>query len=392
MYGLLNGEHNIREKASRGLAMIISRTPEARLKPYVTQITGPLIRVIGDRFPSNVKNAILSTLSLLLRKCAPSLKPFLPQLQRSFCKSLGDPQGTVESRIETSRCIDLLIPLLARLDPLLVELSQTLKASDDVQISVLIWKSIANLLGAAKFGGGKELGATSVTKLREMYSQTLSKCLDDLPPEDLEPILNMQRICSASFPVFLMTMDESSAATIVAEFVVFVDVSSPANNNEWSIHSWLLIMAHLDEEFGTSGIESIKYALNSQSLVLQAAALELLLRLVATNKRALLILSVTRNLTQLLGSSESTFIKIKILLIIIGMDFSELDEQTFIETFKMVIEAVMGCTRLRIAALKHKSDECLRVLMRGENGGWDSTRMALAAIETQEYINRVLLE
>lgn len=50
----------------------------------------PLIRIIGDRFPWQVKSAILSTLSIMIRKGGIALKPFLPQLQTTFVKCLQD--------------------------------------------------------------------------------------------------------------------------------------------------------------------------------------------------------------------------------------------------------------------------------------------------------------
>jgi hypothetical protein len=50
----------------------------------------PLIRIIGDRFPWQVKSAILSTLGILISKGGISLKPFLPQLQTTFVKCLQD--------------------------------------------------------------------------------------------------------------------------------------------------------------------------------------------------------------------------------------------------------------------------------------------------------------
>lgn len=50
----------------------------------------PLIRIIGDRFPWQVKSAILSTLTIMIRKGGMALKPFLPQLQTTFVKCLQD--------------------------------------------------------------------------------------------------------------------------------------------------------------------------------------------------------------------------------------------------------------------------------------------------------------
>ena len=48
-------------------------------------------RIIGDRFASGVKSAILGTLAALLAKAGAALKPFLPQLQTTFLKCLADP-------------------------------------------------------------------------------------------------------------------------------------------------------------------------------------------------------------------------------------------------------------------------------------------------------------
>jgi hypothetical protein len=44
----------VREEAAEGLGEVVSLTSEDSLKPHVVQITGPLIRIIGDRFPSQV--------------------------------------------------------------------------------------------------------------------------------------------------------------------------------------------------------------------------------------------------------------------------------------------------------------------------------------------------
>jgi hypothetical protein len=40
----------LREAAAEGLGELLELTSEEALKPFVVQITGPLIRIIGDRF------------------------------------------------------------------------------------------------------------------------------------------------------------------------------------------------------------------------------------------------------------------------------------------------------------------------------------------------------
>lgn len=61
--GLTNSKvPEVREQAALGLGEIISLTTNEALKPHVIKITGPLIRVVGDRSQWQVKAAILNTL------------------------------------------------------------------------------------------------------------------------------------------------------------------------------------------------------------------------------------------------------------------------------------------------------------------------------------------
>lgn len=66
--GILNGSQELKEHAAVGLGEVIQLTSAEALKPSVVNITGPLIRILGDRFNWNVKVAILDTLALLLEK------------------------------------------------------------------------------------------------------------------------------------------------------------------------------------------------------------------------------------------------------------------------------------------------------------------------------------
>jgi hypothetical protein len=81
----------VREAAAAALGEAVSATSAAALKPYVIKVTGPLIRIVGDRFPPPVKTAILRSLGEVIRKAGGGLKPFVPQLQTTFLKCLPDP-------------------------------------------------------------------------------------------------------------------------------------------------------------------------------------------------------------------------------------------------------------------------------------------------------------
>lgn len=62
LQGLMYGSTEVREQSAFAIGDLVDRTSAAALKPFVTQITGPLIRILGDRYPAEVKAAILQTL------------------------------------------------------------------------------------------------------------------------------------------------------------------------------------------------------------------------------------------------------------------------------------------------------------------------------------------
>jgi hypothetical protein len=62
LQGVRYGSSEIREQSANSIGDLIRLTSEAALKPYVITITGALLRVIGDRFPAEVKAAILKTM------------------------------------------------------------------------------------------------------------------------------------------------------------------------------------------------------------------------------------------------------------------------------------------------------------------------------------------
>ncbi|KAJ5286971.1 eIF-2-alpha kinase activator GCN1 [Penicillium angulare] len=89
LQGLLNGTVDQRTQSALAISDVIDRTGAAFLKPFVTQITGPLIRVVSER-SVDIKCAIFFTLNKLLEKIPLAVKPFLPQLQRTFARGLAD--------------------------------------------------------------------------------------------------------------------------------------------------------------------------------------------------------------------------------------------------------------------------------------------------------------
>ena len=65
---LLNASADVKEQAALGMGELIVLSNTEALKPSVIHVTGPLIRILGDRYGPDVKVAVLDTLSLLLPK------------------------------------------------------------------------------------------------------------------------------------------------------------------------------------------------------------------------------------------------------------------------------------------------------------------------------------
>jgi hypothetical protein len=164
LQGLMNGSADQRVQAALGISDIVDRTSEASLKPFVTQITGPLIRVVSER-ATEVKSAILLTLNNLLDKMPTALKPFLPQLQRTFAKSLADTSSeTLRSR--AAKALGTLIKYTPRVDPLIAELVTGSKTTDQ-GVKTAMLKALYEVISKAGANMG-EASRTAVLSLIDM--------------------------------------------------------------------------------------------------------------------------------------------------------------------------------------------------------------------------------
>ncbi|KAG5928579.1 hypothetical protein E4U42_000387 [Claviceps africana] len=164
LQGLMNGTAEQRVQAALGISDIVDRTSEASLKPFVTQITGPLIRVVSER-ATEVKSAILLTLNNLLDKMPVALKPFLPQLQRTFAKSLADTSSDV-LRTRAAKALGTLIKYTPRIDPLIAELVTGSKTVD-AGVKTAMLKALYEVISRAGANMG-EASRNAVLSLIDM--------------------------------------------------------------------------------------------------------------------------------------------------------------------------------------------------------------------------------
>lgn len=164
----MNGTPEQRTGAALAISDIVDRTSENSLKPFVTQITGPLIRVVSER-STEVKSAILLTLNNLLEKMPTALKPFLPQLQRTFARSLADTTSEL-LRSRAAKALGTLIKFTPRVDPLIAELVTGSKTSDP-GVKEAMLKALYEVISKAGANMG-ESSRTAVLGLIDMETDT----------------------------------------------------------------------------------------------------------------------------------------------------------------------------------------------------------------------------
>ena len=92
-------------------------------------ITGPLIRVLGERYSWAVKSAVLDSIYHLLIKVDVALKPFLPQLQTTFLKCLNDQSKVV--RLKSGYALSKLVFMNPKIDQMIMDIINFIKASDE---------------------------------------------------------------------------------------------------------------------------------------------------------------------------------------------------------------------------------------------------------------------
>jgi HEAT repeat protein len=174
LQGVLTGRHaEDKEQAAEGLRAAVLSTTTAAIKPHVIPITGPLIRILGDKYPGSVKSAILGALAVMIEKGGLALKPFVPQLQTTFVKCLSD--GNRAVRQKAAAALGRLMVLQPRVDPLLSDLLTALSTNPDRGVREATLRAIAGVFAHAE----KNVGAANVATARSAVFESLLCAVDD---------------------------------------------------------------------------------------------------------------------------------------------------------------------------------------------------------------------
>ncbi|KAF9019240.1 ARM repeat-containing protein [Hymenopellis radicata] len=156
--GLTGGSYEQRECAAVSIGEIVrlcagSGGPTSPIKPHVVPLTGPLIRVAGTPLPPAVKSAIIQTLGGMVEKISALVKPFFPQLQRTFVKGVSD-AGGVTVRSKSGHALGILMRHVPRVDPVITELISLVEsgggASAVDSLAEVVQNAAANVGEAAR--------------------------------------------------------------------------------------------------------------------------------------------------------------------------------------------------------------------------------------------------
>ncbi|CAD6206440.1 unnamed protein product [Miscanthus lutarioriparius] len=174
--GLISGSAETKEQAAEGLGELIDVTSEKTLKEVIVPITGPLIRILCDRFPWQVKSAILSTLTIIIMKGGIALKPFLPPFQTTFVKCLQDNNRSVRTR--AAAALGKLSALSTRVDPLVSDLLSMLQSGDEsVKESVLsALKGVIKHAGKSVSSAIRSRGCALLEDLLQAQADDVRSC------------------------------------------------------------------------------------------------------------------------------------------------------------------------------------------------------------------------
>ena len=131
---LFKGSQEEREQAALSLTFVIKMTSVSILtsKTNVIQIAGPLIRLVGDKYGSNVKVPTLEALTELIERVGTSAKAIFPQLQTSYIKALAENTPTVRERAKGG--LIKMVDYVLRIDPIFNELHKGVKTYENPTI------------------------------------------------------------------------------------------------------------------------------------------------------------------------------------------------------------------------------------------------------------------
>ncbi|XP_055340770.1 eIF-2-alpha kinase activator GCN1-like isoform X2 [Paramacrobiotus metropolitanus] len=144
---LLSASADEKEVVGQTIGDLVRLSSQNGLKSSVVTITGPIIRILGDRYSSSVRTVLLDSLNALIEKCSLLIKPFVPQIQTTVSRALSDPIRSV--RVKAGIVASNIAPMHPRLDTLANDLLEVARNNADLGTKETTLRSLRMILANA---------------------------------------------------------------------------------------------------------------------------------------------------------------------------------------------------------------------------------------------------
>ncbi|KCV68100.1 hypothetical protein H696_05352 [Fonticula alba] len=149
VHALLNGHAAEREQAALALADLLRLTRPEAFRTSTLPVAGALIRLLADMSPAaqaeSVRVAVLGTLHVMLKHLGPALRPFIPQLQTTLLRALGD-EGSAAIRAAAVPSVGAVAVIHTRPLLLLTELQAQLQRQPVAPVREALFRAAAAAL------------------------------------------------------------------------------------------------------------------------------------------------------------------------------------------------------------------------------------------------------
>ena len=171
--GLTTGSNEQRENAASAIGELVTRTSEPAFKPFVVALTGPLIRVAAQStaYPPGVKSAILGALATMVAQIPAHIRPFFPQLQRTFVKAVSD-ASSLAVRNRAASALGVLMRSQTRVDPVVTELIGGARGAVDEAIAASHITALASVVRNAGSNVGEKARESCVELVSDAFRES----------------------------------------------------------------------------------------------------------------------------------------------------------------------------------------------------------------------------
>lgn len=327
---------------------------------------------------------MLETLSALLSKVPAMLKPFLPQLQRTFIKSLSE--TTIPVREQARECLAILIPLQARLDPLATELITGVKTAEDKGIKESMFGALASLLST--LGTGREINEANRKAILDLILEGVYQSGEN---DD-----GVRASAAKSFAAYLATASSEEASSLVNGKVLAVPDSWPTKHGvALTIYETLNVSSSLFNQLNVSQqvVETLASIAREDKVSVLEAVAQACGKFLLIQEYSSVLVSIVPILSDLMVGEKASEVKRETLVAI--KRAAKQNHAGIQKHAAKLIPSMLQCARDRNVPVKLAAERALYYLLDVANGNDFLTEVSSQLDSNpsrliNEYVKKVL--